>query len=225
MCLRSITFGLRADGLARIFAPMKRYVLVTALCACLVSPLARAQDSPAINALKEEAEERYKTFSARLENLEEALLGQQKRMSLLAEEVRSIREELTRLSSNTAQTAATQKNLEKLAEAINEVDRKRQSDNEKVLATVTSEMKKILAERPSGSPRGNPTTATSPPRPATERGYEYTVQANDNAAVIASKYGKQGVKVTAKQIIDANPGVNWTKLKIGQKVFVPAPAP
>jgi LysM repeat protein len=35
---------------------------------------------------------------------------------------------------------------------------------------------------------------------------------------------KQGLKVTQKQIMDANPGVNWSKLRIGQKIFIPSPA-
>jgi LysM repeat protein len=30
--------------------------------------------------------------------------------------------------------------------------------------------------------------------------------------------------VTQKQMMDANPGVNWNRLRIGQKIFIPAPA-
>jgi LysM repeat protein len=29
------------------------------------------------------------------------------------------------------------------------------------------------------------------------------------------------LKVTSSQIIAANPGVDWTRLKIGQKIFIP----
>ncbi len=202
---------------------MKRYVLVTALCACLAAPLVRAQDSPTAIAEKQEAEDRYKTLNARLENLEEAMQSHQKRMNALAEELRAMREDLARLGQNTTLNVAAQKRLENLAEKIEEVDRKRMADNEKVIATITAEIKRALSERPSSPTRVNPATSSTTSRSGNEPGYEYTVQANDNPYVIASKLAKRDIKVTSKQIIDANPGVNWNKLKIGQKIFIPEP--
>jgi LysM repeat protein len=47
---------------------------------------------------------------------------------------------------------------------------------------------------------------------------EYTIMKGDNFSTIAKKFG-----VTAKAITDANPGVEPTKLKIGQKIQIPAP--
>jgi len=49
---------------------------------------------------------------------------------------------------------------------------------------------------------------------------EYAVAKGDNYWTIGKKFG-----VTAKQITDANPGVDPAKLKIGQKLHIPAPAP
>jgi len=216
-----MTFRLHTLGLAPIFRPMKSYVLLTALVAGLTGFATHAQDSATAIAEKQEAEERYKTLSTRLENLEEAIQAYQKRMNALAEELKSVREEMVRLGSNTSINAATQKSLENLAEAIKEVDRKRLEDNKRVL-TALDDIRKGLTERSAPTVRPNPPTV-APQRNPNEPGYEYTVQANDNPYVIASKLTKQGLKVTSKQIMEANPGVNWTRLKIGQKLFIPEP--
>jgi LysM repeat protein len=48
---------------------------------------------------------------------------------------------------------------------------------------------------------------------------EYTIVKGDSFSTLAKKY-----HVSVKAITDANPGVDSTKLKIGQKIHVPAPA-
>ena len=57
-----------------------------------------------------------------------------------------------------------------------------------------------------------------------ERGYEYKLVAGDTLLIIAKAYRDQGVKVTADQILKANPGLDPKNLKAGQKIFIPAPA-
>jgi LysM repeat protein len=56
------------------------------------------------------------------------------------------------------------------------------------------------------------------PQPPPAAGTEYTILKNDNFSTIAKKFG-----VTSKAIADANPGVEPTKLRIGQKIQVPPP--
>lgn len=51
-------------------------------------------------------------------------------------------------------------------------------------------------------------------------GGEYTVQKGDSFYTIGKKHG-----VSVKAMTAANPGVDSTKLKIGQKLVLPAPAP
>jgi LysM repeat protein len=66
-----------------------------------------------------------------------------------------------------------------------------------------------------------PPVATNPPPyvpPVAAVGTEYTVLKGDSLAIIAKKSG-----VTLKALEAANPGVVPTKLKIGQKLQVPAP--
>src|ERR1017187_5589271 len=48
---------------------------------------------------------------------------------------------------------------------------------------------------------------------------EYAIVKGDNFSTLATKF-----HVSAKAIADANPGVQPTKLKIGQKIHIPAPA-
>jgi LysM repeat protein len=206
---------------------MKRAVVLLSWLAVGAAVAQPAPETPIAVAEKQEAEERYKTLTARLENLEESLQtlqqNYQKRLGALADELKGLRDEVGRLGS--APNAATQKSMEILAEAIKEVDRKRMADNEKILSAL-EDFRKGLLEKPGAtappSIRTNP-PATAPNRPRNEAGYEYTVRSGDNPTVIARALNQQGIKVTAKQIIDANPGVNWTRLKVGQKLFIPAP--
>lgn len=70
----------------------------------------------------------------------------------------------------------------------------------------------------------NPTPAPTPtPAPdfaAPAAGQEYTIVKGDTFAGIASKFPG----VTSKAIQDANPGVQPTKLRIGQKIQIPPPS-
>lgn len=64
--------------------------------------------------------------------------------------------------------------------------------------------------------------ATNPPLVGVTAGptTEYAVMKGDSFATIAKKF-----HVTTKAVQDANPGVEPTKLQIGQKIQVPAPTP
>lgn len=196
---------------------MKRYVSLIACCASLAGPTVHGQDSAVAIAARQEAEERYKALSGRVENIEESLQAYQRRLDALVEELRAVRAEIARLSTSDSITAATQKSLENLAEAIKEVDRKRLADNEKVLKAL-DEIRQGVTDQAAAPVRPNA------PKPGAEkeRGYEYTVQSGDNPYIIANKLARLKVKVTAQQIIDANPGQDWRKLQIGQKLFIPS---
>ena len=61
-------------------------------------------------------------------------------------------------------------------------------------------------------------TPAAPPAPTTET-KEYVIASGDTLGAIAHKNG-----ITLKAMMDANPGVNPKKLKVGQKVQIPAGA-
>jgi hypothetical protein len=44
-------------------------------------------------------------------------------------------------------------------------------------------------------------------------------------SAIAKAYRAQNIKVTADQILKANPGLDPKSLVVGKKIFSPAPAP
>ena len=58
------------------------------------------------------------------------------------------------------------------------------------------------------------------PVPAVTGTTEYTIASGDNFSTLAKKF-----HIPVKAIMDANPGVEPTKLKIGQKINIPAPGP
>ncbi|MCI0745454.1 MAG: LysM peptidoglycan-binding domain-containing protein [Verrucomicrobia subdivision 3 bacterium] len=59
-------------------------------------------------------------------------------------------------------------------------------------------------------------TEPAPPTPASMQG-EHVVLKGESFSTIAKKYG-----VTVRAISDANPGVDSTRLKVGQKIVIPA---
>jgi LysM repeat protein len=70
------------------------------------------------------------------------------------------------------------------------------------------------------SARGN-TSAETPEPPA--RFIKYTIGEGDTLGAIADACRKKGLKVTSKQIQDANPGLKPTALKVGKEIVIPLP--
>jgi len=64
-------------------------------------------------------------------------------------------------------------------------------------------------------------TAIAPvPPPEAPAPTEYTIASGDNFSSLAKKF-----HVTTKALLDANPGVEPTRLQVGQKIHIPPPAP
>jgi TolA-binding protein len=217
-----------------IFGAMKRQVILCALLAGFTSavPQLRAQDTPtspaAVIQRQEADEERYKFMSADIEKLKENNQALVQRLNELRDEIRRLSEELARANSNKDKDLATREDLKRLADKIKEVDDKRISDNEKTLAEISRLGKTLSAPPKSYSPpppssSGKP--SVEPKTGVTEKGFEYTIRGGDNPRVIAQALAKQGMKITSQQIIAANPSVDWQKLQIKQKIFIPAPTP
>lgn len=186
-------------------------------------------ESPAAIAEREAAEEREKRANARLEDMEKTIIGCEKRISVLNEDIRSLREEVGKLREGN-NDSQTREGIKRLKEAIEEVDKKRMEDNKKVVAALEELqgfIKKNLSAGGSVRPSGNSSPAVKPnhssPRKDTENGYEYTIVDKDTLSGIIAKLRSKNIRVTQKQMMDANPEVKWTNLQIGQKIFVPAP--
>jgi len=174
----------------------------------------RAQDAA--------TQERLDKLSGQIENLTEAQAALRKQISELSRELESVREQMGKPSTSYARP----EDLNRLAEKVAEVDRKRIEDAENVHAELLK-LRKVL-EAPLSQPKKGPVTAPKQTSGATtsktpEKGYEYVVQSGDTLDAIALAYKEKNIKVTVAQILKANPGLKAERLKVGQKIFIPAP--
>lgn len=166
-------------------------------------------------------EERLNRMSGHVEDLLAAQKIQQERMAELGKEVSSLREQAAKNSGN----FATQEELRKLAEKVQEIDQKRVSDNERII----KELEKLTRSGAGGRPDRHTTKGTKEATEKTasgggnEKGFEYEIQSGDTLSTIALAYREKGVKITTDQIVKANPGLKPDRLKVGQKIFIPAP--
>lgn len=182
-----------------------------AVAALLCAFPARAQD-PA-------TEERLKKLEGEIENLVEGQAALGKRITKLAEELQRLHDKVSSANGS----VASAEDLRRLAEKLQEVDRKRENDKETILNTLEA-LKKL--ERTPPRPPRETTPVEPPPAPRPdEKGYEYTIQSGDTLSVIVEAYRQQGVKTSVSEITKANPGLNPNRLIPNKKIFIPAPKP
>lgn len=194
----------------------------TLACAALVwAGTIRAQD-PAL-------EERLNRLEGNIRDLLAAQAETQKRIATLVQELDQLREQLRTSNAEWA----SQADLRRLSAAVEEVDRKRREDYEKIHQELRN-LAKVLAS-PSPSPRPStpaPAERQTHTRPSPgpgetgsgeETGYEYVVKPGDTLSAIVQAYREQGINVTLSQVLKANPGLNPNRLQVGQKIFIPAP--
>ncbi len=55
--------------------------------------------------------------------------------------------------------------------------------------------------------------------------FQYTIQSGDTLSAIVQAYKEKNINVTAAQIQAANPGLKADRLRVGQKIYIPAPKP
>lgn len=205
---------------------MKRVSIILLIAVSAARVFAQA-DAVAL-AAQREAEENLKRMSATIEVVQTSQEAQQKQVGALAAEVEKLRGEVARANNN----AATMESLKKLNEQILKVDESRIADNRRIQEAL-EKLAKLIAERPSMPPVrpvDRPPPVVNPVGPGTrpagaspEEGFDYVIQSGDRLDIIVKAYRDQHIMVTTKAIMDANPTVNWSKLRIGQKIFIPKP--
>jgi len=164
-------------------------------------------------------------LNGQVQDLIVAQATQAKRIEALEKDISGLQDKL-----NQPGTAANQDDLKKLAEQVQEIDKKRQDDNARILKELERLGKSLGAPQPSHktTPSVPTTTPAANPGPAAggpQKGYDYNVRGGDTLSAIVKAYRDQGIKVTTDQILKANPGLDPKNLKVGQKVFIPAPTP
>lgn len=184
-------------------------------------PVARAQDAATARLEQQDAEERYRRLNATVEECQATLEAQRKRLDALVTEIRTLREELARAA--TRESTVSRDEFRQLAETVRDVDQKREADKRLILEEIAKLAKTPVAPPPRVEKKTTPETPAKPARD--ENGYEHIVKSGETISAIVAAFREQGVKVTLKQVLDANPGLNPTKLKVGQKIFIPEPKP
>jgi LysM repeat protein len=194
---------------------MKR-ILVWLFILGLSLAAARAQDDA--------TQQQINKLNGQLQDLQDAQVLQAKRIDALEKEISDLRDKPAGTGA-----AADQGDLQKLADQIQEIDKKRQADKELILKEI-EKLGKVGGGPASGHkapPAVSTTTVNKPDAPATgpQKGYDYAIQRGDTLLAIAKAYREQGIKVTTDQILKANPGLDPKNLIVGKKIFIPAPAP
>jgi cell division protein FtsB len=213
---------------------MKRAFILFAIPIFLLRLPVTAQDAvstpagtAAAIAAKEDAEERYKRLAADLQAVQSDNEALHAKITALEQEIQALRAAQARPADN----SGIQDELKRLAETIQEVDKKRLEDKE----AISEEIRKSIAElerslgsvpkpvRPSGP------KPSSPAEPAaSDKGYLYTIQDGDRLDLIVKAYNadfkSKGMNtITLRQAKEANPNVDWNRLRVGQKIVIPRP--
>jgi LysM repeat protein len=189
---------------------MKRTRIWVILLVLFVTVTAGAQDSA--------TQQRLNELSGKLEDLLLNQEAQRKQIDALAKEIRTLHER----SNAPKPEYASQEDLNRLATKVKEVDNKRLDDNQTIKAELLRLMKAVTATPP--PPKKSPSSGDSSDKPKpNEPGVEYTIQKNDTLSIIVKACKEKGMKVTADQILKANPGLKAERLIVGQKIFIPTP--
>ena len=183
------------------------WIFLLAFTVCV----ARGQDAA--------TQEQINKLSGQIQDMLEAQAAQAKHVAALEKEISDLRDKLNQPAAN---DSASAEDLRKLAAQVQEIDKKRQADNEKILKAIEKQLGKT-GSTPTHKP---PVVSNDAPVPAAgekQKGYDYEIHPGDMLSTIAKAYRDQGVKVTTAQIIAANPGLNPNALIAGKKIFIPDP--
>jgi len=189
---------------------MKRIILSCLAWLCAAASVS-AQDAA--------TEERLNKLTGQLENIIEAQRVQQRQIETLAKELDALRDQMSKPTGN----YATHDDLKRLTDAIRDVDQKRMEDADKIAAQVARLAKTLTSAPPV---RSNPSTTSGNSAPDSgkpEKGFSYVIQQGDTISAIVQAYRDKNIKVTAEQILKANPGLKPERMPVGTKLWIPAP--
>ncbi|HEV2328760.1 MAG TPA: LysM peptidoglycan-binding domain-containing protein [Verrucomicrobiae bacterium] len=165
-----------------------------------------------------------------IQDVKDEMNSQDKRISALEKKISDMEDKINTPAGN---DYASADDLKKLAEQVQEIDKKRQQDNQKILDALEklgngggghrSHVENSVNTNPAGT--GSETSESaqaSSNSGGPQNGYEYTIAPGNTLAAIAKAYRAQGVKVTVDEILKANPGLDSKHLVVGKKIFIPA---
>lgn len=170
------------------------------------------------NAQAMEQEENQRVLDERLKRMTGQLEGLQMENQRLGTEIENLRHQMESVGQN--QSRLMQGQLEELAKRVRALDEARATDRQALLDEISRKVADLINRRPAGggSSSGGTRTQTPTRRPAggAETGYEHTVQDGETLSAIAQAYG-----VKSSAIQQANNISDPTKIRVGQKLFIP----
>jgi predicted RNase H-like nuclease (RuvC/YqgF family) len=226
---RVIFLGVVAAGVCLMRLPALAQdmpVTTNAAVATLVSQSAATNAAAVAEA--QGFDEKFKQLAADIDSLRAANETIRDKLSALHDEIQQVRTEQARLASN----AISADDLKPLAAKIEEVDKKRIADKDEIADQVKQTAVRLgrLITDSSGAAPGKPVSNPPPVNvtATTGQGYNYTVVKGDILPAIVSAYNakfkEMGMKtIRQKQVEDANPTVNWSRLQVGQVIIIPQP--
>jgi len=176
--------------------------------------LARGQDAATQQLIDE--------INGRIQNLTEMQATQGRKIADLEKQISDLSDKLNQPAAN---NSASADDLKKLAEQVRDLAKKQQDDND----LIVKELEKLgkgggistTSHKPATVSTENPTPTAGGP----QKGYYYTIQEKDTLIAIAKAYSTElKIKLTADQIVAANPGLNPKSLIVGKKIFIPGPS-
>ena len=212
------TLHLELSRRGSYFRGMNRISVFSVICLLCAASLVRGQENASAAPSSQDIEESYKKLKAGQQDMIEALAAQEKKIQAMAREIAELRDQISKPTGN----YATQEELKRLADVVQEIDKKRVEDKELIIKEI-SKLGKTITQTPVRTPQHQMISDPVLPPKGDETVFTYVVKPGDALSIIAQAYREQGVKVTVSQILAANPGLDATKLKSGQKIFIPAP--
>jgi LysM repeat protein len=180
---------------------------------------------PCVHAQESATQQQLDQLSSSIQDIQTSLTQQNKRITDLESKIHDMQD---KLNAPGGSDYASSDDLKKLAEQVQEIDKKRQADNEKILAA----LEKLSKGGGGGhTPDVTPITPTTDNTPTPnagnaggpQNGYNYKIESGNTLSAIAKAYQAKGIKVSVKQILDANPGLDPKNLIVGKTIFIPAP--
>jgi LysM repeat protein/outer membrane murein-binding lipoprotein Lpp len=178
---------------------------------------------PALRAQDAAGDERYNKLSGQIEDLRSSQDALNRKLESIAKEIETLRGEREKQPSA---NFASDEDLKRLAESVKEIDRKRLADYEKIQTDLkglgkTLALPSVSAHKSSPAvvdDTGSKSKVTTP-----DKHFEYEVKKGDTLSLIVKAYCDNNVKVTMDQVLKANPGLKPEKMRVGQKIVIPAP--
>ena len=161
-------------------------------------------------------------LAGQLQDRIESEAAQSKQLQTMEREIAELRDKVNNPAIN---NSASADDLQKLANEVKEIDRKRLDDRELILGKI-QELARISAtpthvHHPVAAPKENSDEGGAKDAGPSQKAFPYTVQSGDSLTAIIKAFREKGVKVTLAQVLKANPGLTAKTLYVGKTIYIP----